>query len=215
MSRDSIEDNWKEFANSVKQQWSKLSEEQIKLIHGEREKLATLIHDVYGTSKAEVEKQISAWQSLQASVWDRLQLNWKHFSVDLHHQWNKLTREQLDAIGGNRDKLIKLIQETYGNTREEVERQLSAWESRQKEGWATVQENWQQLLGSVHEYWDKLSKEQIEAIAGQRDKLVSTLQEVYGSTREVVEKQIAAWQEQLKQAAAPVTKPKDGESKKS
>ncbi len=43
-------------------------------------------------------------------------------------QWGKLTDDQLDVIKGNRDILVGRIQETYGITKEEAERQVRDWE---------------------------------------------------------------------------------------
>jgi uncharacterized protein YjbJ (UPF0337 family) len=208
MDWNRIQANWKEFAGSVRQEWSKLSEEQISLLKGERDKLADLLHEVYGTARAEADKQISAWQSAQASALDRAELKWKHFAVDVKHHWNKLTQDQIEAVAGNRDRLIDLIQQTYGKAREEVEQQFSAWEKQQKEGWSKVEEDWQQLLGSVQQHWSKLSQEQIKAIAGQRDRLVHTLQDVYGATLDAVEKQVSAWQAGLKKDTNPTREKK-------
>jgi uncharacterized protein YjbJ (UPF0337 family) len=39
-------------------------------------------------------------------------------------QWGKLTDDDLDKIGGNYDQLVGKIQQHYGNTREDVEREL-------------------------------------------------------------------------------------------
>jgi len=60
--------------------------------------------------------------------------------------------------------------------------------------WDRIQGNWKQLKGSVREQWAKLTDDQLEAIAGQRDRLVGKIQETYGITKEETEKQVAAWQ---------------------
>jgi uncharacterized protein YjbJ (UPF0337 family) len=39
----------------------------------------------------------------------------------------------LDVIAGKRDSLVGKIQETYGLTKEETEKQVAAWEGRQKD----------------------------------------------------------------------------------
>jgi uncharacterized protein YjbJ (UPF0337 family) len=48
-------------------------------------------------------------------------------------QWGKLTDDELDVIAGRRDQLAGKIQERYGVGKDEVERQLSDWESRQRD----------------------------------------------------------------------------------
>lgn len=65
--------------------------------------------------------------------WDRIQGNWKQFKGNAKQQWGKLTDDQLDTVAGKRESLAGKIQEAYGLTQEETEKQLSAWESRQKD----------------------------------------------------------------------------------
>jgi uncharacterized protein YjbJ (UPF0337 family) len=65
--------------------------------------------------------------------WDRIEKNWKHFKDNAKRHWVKLSDEQLDAIAGRRDRLAGKIQEVYGVSNEVAEKQLSAWQSAQKE----------------------------------------------------------------------------------
>ena len=43
-------------------------------------------------------------------------------------QWGKLTDDHLDVIAGRRDQLSGRIQEVYGLTKDETERELRSWE---------------------------------------------------------------------------------------
>ena len=45
----------------------------------------------------------------------------------------KLTDDQLDVIAGKRQHLSGKIQEVYGITKEETEKQISDWQARQKD----------------------------------------------------------------------------------
>jgi uncharacterized protein YjbJ (UPF0337 family) len=65
--------------------------------------------------------------------WDRVEGNWKQFKGKVKTQWGKLTDDHLDVIAGRRDQLTGKIQEVYGIEKDEAERQLSEWESRQKD----------------------------------------------------------------------------------
>ena len=58
MNWDRIEGNWKQFSGKVRQQWGKLTDDDLDLIDGRREELAGRIQEVYGISKDEAEKQI-------------------------------------------------------------------------------------------------------------------------------------------------------------
>jgi uncharacterized protein YjbJ (UPF0337 family) len=65
--------------------------------------------------------------------WDRIEGNWKQFKGNALQQWGKLTNDQLDVIAGKRDLLLGRIQELYGISREEGERQLADWQTRLQE----------------------------------------------------------------------------------
>lgn len=60
--------------------------------------------------------------------WEQVKGNWNQVKGQVKKQWGKLTDDQLDVIKGNRDILVGRIQEAYGITREEAERQVRGWE---------------------------------------------------------------------------------------
>lgn len=62
--------------------------------------------------------------------WDKAAGNWKQLKGSVKMQWGKLTDDQLDVIEGRRDKLAGKIQEAYGVSKDEAERQISDFESR-------------------------------------------------------------------------------------
>jgi uncharacterized protein YjbJ (UPF0337 family) len=68
-----------------------------------------------------------------AMNWDRVEGNWKQLKGAVKAQWGKLTDDELDMIAGRRDQLAGKIQERYGIQKDEAERQLSEWESRQRD----------------------------------------------------------------------------------
>jgi uncharacterized protein YjbJ (UPF0337 family) len=65
--------------------------------------------------------------------WDRIEGNWKQFKGNVKEQWGKLTDDQLDVIAGKRDHLAGKIQETYGLSKDETEKQLSKWQKNVEE----------------------------------------------------------------------------------
>ncbi len=67
--------------------------------------------------------------------WDRIQGNWKQMTGRVKEQWGKLTDDDLEVVAGRRDQLVGKIQEHYGIARDEVEKQLSAWEKKADESW--------------------------------------------------------------------------------
>jgi uncharacterized protein YjbJ (UPF0337 family) len=65
--------------------------------------------------------------------WDRIEGNWKQFKGSAKQQWGKLTDDQLDVIAGKRDSLAGRIQESYGISKDEAEKQLAEWQDQMKE----------------------------------------------------------------------------------
>jgi uncharacterized protein YjbJ (UPF0337 family) len=65
--------------------------------------------------------------------WDRIEGNWKQLKGNARQQWGRLTDDQLDVIAGKRDVLLGRIQELYGISRDESERQLADWEKRMQD----------------------------------------------------------------------------------
>ena len=55
---------------------------------------------------------------------DILAGKWKQMRGELKTWWGKLTDDDFDRIGGEKDKLIGLIQEKYGYTREQAEQEV-------------------------------------------------------------------------------------------
>jgi uncharacterized protein YjbJ (UPF0337 family) len=48
-------------------------------------------------------------------------------------QWGKLSDDDLDRIAGKRDQLVGKIQNSYGVSKDEADKQLQDWESRQRD----------------------------------------------------------------------------------
>jgi uncharacterized protein YjbJ (UPF0337 family) len=63
MNWDTIEGNWKQLKGSVKQQWGKLTDDELNIIEGKKDRLAGKLQEKYGIAKEEVEKQLDAFQA--------------------------------------------------------------------------------------------------------------------------------------------------------
>jgi uncharacterized protein YjbJ (UPF0337 family) len=61
--------------------------------------------------------------------WDRVEGNWKQVKGKVKQQWGKLTDDNIDIINGQREILAGKLQESYGITKEEAERQIKDWEN--------------------------------------------------------------------------------------
>ncbi len=60
--------------------------------------------------------------------WERISGNWTQWKGRIQERWGKLTQAQLDVIAGRREQLSGHIQEAYGLTQDEADRQLRNWE---------------------------------------------------------------------------------------
>lgn len=60
--------------------------------------------------------------------WDRVEGNWKQIKGRAKQQWGKLTDDDLDVAAGKRDELAGKVQERYGITKDEAERQVDEWQ---------------------------------------------------------------------------------------
>lgn len=63
MNSDTIAGNWKQMTGKVKEQWGKLTDDDMKVIEGRRDQLVGRIQERYGVAKDEAERQVSAWES--------------------------------------------------------------------------------------------------------------------------------------------------------
>jgi uncharacterized protein YjbJ (UPF0337 family) len=57
--------------------------------------------------------------------------------------------------------------------------------------WDQAKGQWTQIKGSVRKKWGKLTDDDLDVIAGERERLVGKLQERYGIAKEEAERQIA------------------------
>jgi uncharacterized protein YjbJ (UPF0337 family) len=60
--------------------------------------------------------------------WDRVQGNWKQLKGKAQEKWGKLTNDHLDVINGKRESLAGQLQEAYGISKDEAERQINEWQ---------------------------------------------------------------------------------------
>jgi uncharacterized protein YjbJ (UPF0337 family) len=65
MNWDQIEGMWKQFAGSAREQWGKLTDDDIQTMTGKKDNLVGKIQERYGIAKDEAEKQADAWSAAQ------------------------------------------------------------------------------------------------------------------------------------------------------
>jgi len=71
MNWDRIALDWMHFKDKVRDNWVKLSDEDITRINGRREQLVGRLQARYGFAKAEAEREVEAWVRAQRNVVER------------------------------------------------------------------------------------------------------------------------------------------------
>ena len=59
--------------------------------------------------------------------------------------------------------------------------------------WDQMEGKWKQAKGTVKQKWGKLTDDDLDVIAGSRDKLVGRIQERYGIAKDAAEKEVDTW----------------------
>jgi uncharacterized protein YjbJ (UPF0337 family) len=67
--------------------------------------------------------------------------------------------------------------------------------------WDQVEGKWKQVKGSIKQKWGNLTDDDLDYIAGSRDKLAGKLQERYGLANEEAQKRADEWLKALKDIA--------------
>jgi len=61
MNWDRIEGGWKQFKGKAREQWGRLTDDDVKVIEGRRDKLAGKTQERYGIEQDEAEREIEEW----------------------------------------------------------------------------------------------------------------------------------------------------------
>lgn len=61
MNWDQVEGKWKQFTGSAKKQWGHLTDDDLTVIAGNRDKFVGKLQERYGLAKEEAQKQADAW----------------------------------------------------------------------------------------------------------------------------------------------------------
>jgi uncharacterized protein YjbJ (UPF0337 family) len=65
-------------------------------------------------------------------IWNQIQGSWKQLVGQAKTQWGKLTDDDLMQINGDREKMVGKLQQRYGVTQAEANRQVDEWANKLK-----------------------------------------------------------------------------------
>lgn len=63
MNTEILKGNWKQLSGAVKEQWGKLTDDDLAAIDGKREKLVGKIQERYGVAKEDAEREVARFES--------------------------------------------------------------------------------------------------------------------------------------------------------
>ena len=66
---------------------------------------------------------------------DEIGGNWKQFKGKAKEKWGKLTDDDMTVIEGKRDQLVGRIQERYGYAKDQEEKEVTDWETKNDYRW--------------------------------------------------------------------------------
>jgi uncharacterized protein YjbJ (UPF0337 family) len=53
--------------------------------------------------------------------------NWNELKGRIKSKWGDITNDDMDVIDGKADQLVGILQQRYGRSKEEAEREVEAW----------------------------------------------------------------------------------------
>ncbi|HHX81817.1 MAG TPA: CsbD family protein [Pseudomonadaceae bacterium] len=61
MNEDILKGKWKQVKGNVKQQWGKLTDDEVDRLDGSQDKLIGLVQERYGYERDQAKKEVNAW----------------------------------------------------------------------------------------------------------------------------------------------------------
>ncbi|WP_297297145.1 CsbD family protein [uncultured Methylovirgula sp.] len=65
MDWNRVEGNWKQLKGTIKEQWGRLTDDDLNRIAGKQDQLEGLIQERYGLARDQIRKDIQHWYDLQ------------------------------------------------------------------------------------------------------------------------------------------------------
>ena len=69
MDWNRVEGNWKQLRGRAKQQWGKLTDDDLAMVAGRREELAGKVQERYGIARDAARKQVDEWANEADDSW--------------------------------------------------------------------------------------------------------------------------------------------------
>jgi uncharacterized protein YjbJ (UPF0337 family) len=125
MNQLQFQGHWKQLKGKLKQEFGKLTEDDLMRIGGKRDELVGQLQVLYGTNKEKIEEQLRKIEN--GYYTDRLRDHWDQLQAKLKQKWTSLTEDDIRRIKGKGDQLISQLQQRYHLNREKAEEEFHAF----------------------------------------------------------------------------------------
>ncbi len=65
MNWDQVQGMWKQYQGKIREKWGKLTDDDLQMIHGQRDQLVGRIQERYGITREEAHKQLDEFLAAQ------------------------------------------------------------------------------------------------------------------------------------------------------
>lgn len=130
---------------------------------------------------------------------DQLEGKWKQVKGSFREKWGDITDDELEVAAGKKDKLVGLLQEHYGMSKEKAELAIENWSHRtdlpdtMESVWNTVQGRWTELVGHFKEEYGQTVDDDLTESKGRRDVLAGMIQREYNVSRGEAYEMVDDW----------------------
>lgn len=122
MNKEILKGEWNEIKGKAQSAWGKLTGDELDIVEGEATRLAGVLEQKYGYSKATAQKEIAKfiheYETLSAKE------DWAEFKEKVRAKWGDLTDVDLEEINNSRTRLMKRLKEKHGEKKAEVSKKI-------------------------------------------------------------------------------------------
>ena len=136
---------------------------------------------------------------------DWFRRRWQETKHDLKNRWDKLTDQDIDSIGGDRELLRTTLKTNYNLSDNEVDTEIDDYfgprdylgnAEEEKSFDDYLRDQWDTAKDEIQQQWEKLTNDHVDTIRGDRGRLRSSLSEAYGWTEDEANRHIGNYYSQ-------------------
>jgi uncharacterized protein YjbJ (UPF0337 family) len=87
--------------------------------------------------------------------WNIIEGKWKELKGKAREEWGKLTNDELEEVGGRKDRLVGKLQQKYGYASDEAHRRVNEWAKRIDAKQEDAKQQYEAAKTSVVSWWEQ------------------------------------------------------------